>query len=247
MVSDIVERLRAGTPSCALELQAADEITRLRDGLERSLGDYFQSQQEIDRLHASGNALMDEILRLRAALAEAEREREGAETDLAQTQEKLHYAAPLRRGKGRPTTATAECISEWRPIETAPKDGTVILVFYPDGFEIDEHVYVWPERFSLSVTPARWHEPNNRAHTEAGWYPPHFWLSFGPWDDASADIDQIEIEPTAPTLIKACEQMLRAAWKAGNEAGEPLDVKKEPLLSGSVREETPHRWGTIRP
>jgi hypothetical protein len=53
--------------------------------------------------------------------------------------------------------------------------------------------------------------------------------------------------PNAPTLIKACEQMLRAAWKAGNEAGEPLDVKKEPLLSGSVREETPHRWGTIRP
>jgi hypothetical protein len=82
----------------------------------------------------------------------------------------------------------------WQTIETAPKDGTPILV--TPGATLDDHVYTWPERFDLQVVPARWHEPNPRTDDEAGWYAPMFWLSFGVWDDPSTDIDQIRLEPT---------------------------------------------------
>jgi hypothetical protein len=85
---------------------------------------------------------------------------------------------------------------EWQPIETAPKDGSIFLVFLPDGVEVDDHTYTWPKKTFLEIVPARWHEPNQRTHEEAGWYPPFFWLSFGVYDDPSTDIDAIRIEPT---------------------------------------------------
>lgn len=85
-------------------------------------------------------------------------------------------------------------MAEWQPIETAPKDGTVILV--TPGAEVDDHTYTWPERYMLDVIPARWHEPNQRTKEPAGWYAPFFWLSFGVWDDPSTDIDPVLLEPT---------------------------------------------------
>lgn len=85
-------------------------------------------------------------------------------------------------------------MAEWMPIESAPKDGTVILV--TPGAEIDDHVYTWPANFNLEVVPARWHEPNSRTDEEAGWYAPFFWLRFGVWDAPSTDMDAVRLEPT---------------------------------------------------
>lgn len=84
----------------------------------------------------------------------------------------------------------------WLPIETAPKDGSVILAFDPEGVRLDDRVYTWPEGAVLHVLPARWHEPNDRTHECPGWFAPMLWLSFGPWDDPSTDIDGVMVEPT---------------------------------------------------
>ena len=85
---------------------------------------------------------------------------------------------------------------EWQPIETAPKDGTVVLGFDPEGVEVDEHTCTWPEESMLRMFPMRWCEPSHRAREVPGWYAPWFTLSFGPYDDPSTDYYAAEAKPT---------------------------------------------------
>lgn len=84
----------------------------------------------------------------------------------------------------------------WRTIESAPKDGMPILAYVPNGAELDEHAYCWPEGMILKIVPVVWHEPNERTCAGSGWYVPWFSVGFGVWDDPSTDFYDVQVEPT---------------------------------------------------
>ena len=69
-----------------------------------------------------------------------------------------------------PTPLSAD---EWQPIETAPKDGTLVLLYQPDGQWHSER-----RCRGMRVDTGYWHQPANR--TAAGfWCPtirPTYWM-----------------------------------------------------------------------
>jgi|HubBroStandDraft_1064217.scaffolds.fasta_scaffold02120_12 hypothetical protein len=86
-------------------------------------------------------------------------------------------------------------MSEWQPIETAPKDRP-ILVYCPESVKISETTYCWPEETRMNVVVAHWHAPDRQTDDEAGWYAP--WTDFdgGVWDDPCATFESVLLEPT---------------------------------------------------
>jgi hypothetical protein len=90
-------------------------------------------------------------------------------------------------------------VTDWRPIDTAPKDGSVILGWCPDAVRVnlgDEQVWTWPKDAALHVVPLRWHEPNERTSDEAGWYAPFVCVFDGVWDDPGSTSYSVGASPT---------------------------------------------------
>lgn len=79
----------------------------------------------------------------------------------------------------------------WYPIETAPRDRPV-LVYDPEGVDVDEHAYAWPKGARLHSMIAVWTKHEDYGE---GWFTPLFSLSFGVWDDPSLDIEPVTLKP----------------------------------------------------
>ena len=75
-------------------------------------------------------------------------------------------------------------MSEWRPIETAPKDGSLIVI---GGGELSddygENWYTSPG----SVEVAYWHSEEEAFIGEYNYYRPAYWMPMPPgWDEEEA-------------------------------------------------------------
>ena len=69
-------------------------------------------------------------------------------------------------------------IEEWQPIETAPKDGTTILLYFPNGYWADYRnvaIGFWGG-WSDDASDAGWYgdESNSNTMTDFGSFPTHW-------------------------------------------------------------------------
>lgn len=72
-------------------------------------------------------------------------------------------------------------MSEWQLIETAPKDGTRILLVERGGVIV---LAAWD--YSIWITPSNdWIISHDRSDTEIAWHPTH-WMALPPIPDLTA-------------------------------------------------------------
>lgn len=130
-----------------------DELTRLRAENERLLA----ANRDV-MLH--WNVLRDDYERLREMLGEAI---EYADQDY------LTRAGEVMVGRWRAALAAQPAPSPWRPIETAPKDGTeVLMVFVFDYGEALHRVVRWD---GSEMWPWRDEYTGYREQEAKGWMP----------------------------------------------------------------------------
>ncbi len=91
-------------------------------------------------------------------------------------------------------------MTDWQLIETAPKDGTLVLVHIAepnDAAWLDSRTYAYPESYGVRTLVCRWCEADSaRSDYRSGWYAPWATVEFGVYDDPSVDFEQVQIEPT---------------------------------------------------
>jgi hypothetical protein len=87
-------------------------------------------------------------------------------------------------------------MSEWLPISTAPKDGTIVLLYCPEPVEAPRRSMGWEHRGS-HVVVARWASADPSEWTdEDGWHLPAVEVEFGVYDDPSTDFMPVLADPT---------------------------------------------------
>jgi len=170
-------RFKGGFPTIAAEIdEAADRIssllsenTRLREALEplKKLHDKYEAMFASIPVDRADNHLLDvsvtlgSLRRARAALASAPRNES----------EDLVQITPQDTGS---VTAAP---SEWQPIETAPKDGTFVLVCLAGGPAFDAY---WEARGRVTATDEPGWCDGASSHTNGeDWllvYYPDFWM-----------------------------------------------------------------------
>lgn len=82
---------------------------------------------------------------------------------------------------------------EWRPIKTAPMDGTLVELYWPNGFVPEGRLSgykEWPDEIHCCV--GKWISD----HRGGNWVVPLINAYFGVPSDPSCNLDFIEVEPT---------------------------------------------------
>lgn len=85
-------------------------------------------------------------------------------------------------------------MTKWQPIDTAPKDGTVVLGYFPDGIKARDYPHGWGERIYYR-TIMRWGTANDY-DGESQWIVPFPDIDPGVYDDPSFDCWAMTGNPT---------------------------------------------------
>lgn len=87
-------------------------------------------------------------------------------------------------------------MTQWKLMDSAPKDGRTILGYMHDGVSSD-YLHTWPSGHEFTVFLIRWKIPDSRSSDGPGWFAALFDVNFGPWDDPSTDFCMVDCEPEA--------------------------------------------------